>query len=817
MVAQAPVATAIAPTSLTLRKTMKDSKDRKLDESSGSISNSATQSQPSIPGMESLGSLKTSPFREDEAVKPAKPAADLDVVEGIRNRPWKLLIVDDEAEVHEATVFALSGLMVLGRKLAYLHAHGELEARDVLRNNPDIAIILLDVVMEASDSGLRLVTFIREELHMKAVRIVLRTGQPGYAPELEVIQKYDINDYKTKTELTRTRLATAITASIRSFAQILTIDAGREGMARIVAAGSDLFARQGLASFCEGVLEQACGVLKIKRSGIVCAKLNATAGQCAASELQFLAATGRFRRFQGLPLAALADEPAVDAARQAFATRASQHDQELTTLYLPAQSGPQLAVVLDTRKPLGEVGRQLIDVFCASMVVGLQNVTLFERLQDYAYMDSLCGLPNRVRFIQLVDEQISTNRLGWVVGILDVDHFAETNDALGHECGDVLLQGVAARLRDALSTEVTLARVAGDCFGIFGPSVSVDPDQLLELFTTPINVGENSIHVSASIGLVLLEQTAGSGLDAFKNSSIGLNRAKATKRGSYAYFTHVMEVDTRERVKLAHELRRTMDAHKLLLYYQPQIDLSSGRIVGAEALLRWRTADGKFISPDKFVPVAESSGLIRPIGEWVLRTACRQLHNWCNNGLQGFRMAVNVSIEQFRMPNFTDLVRSVIAEHRLDPQLLELEITESMAMDNIDVVIESLRKLKQIGVAIAVDDFGTGYSSLGHIQQLAVDRLKIDRTFVNGLNRVAPGGRERRRNLSSIPEMIIKLGHSLDLQVIAEGVETEQDAECLRALGCDEAQGYLYGKPMDAEAFDQFLCERGLLAVPVIA
>ncbi len=745
-------------------------------------------------------------------------AADLDNSEGIRNRPWQLLIVDDEPEVHEATAFALSDLKVLGRELAFLHAHDERETQDILRRNPDIAVILLDVVMEADDSGLRLVEFIREELRMEAVRIVLRTGQPGYAPELEVIQKYDINDYKTKTELTRTHLATAITASIRSFAQILTIDMGREGMVRIAAAGSNLFARRGLASFCEGVLEQACGVLKIEPSGFVCsATSNETPNPGSAGELELIAASGRFRRYQGTSLAALAGEPAVDAAWQALTARSSHNGRELTTLYLPAHAGPALAVVLDTRKPLGEVRSRLVDLFRASIAVGLENVTLFERLQALAFTDSLCDLPNRVRFVQLIDEQIANKPSGWVVGILDIDHFAETNDALGHNCGDALLRGVAARVRDALSADVTLARVAGDCFGIFGPNEKVDPDRLLDLFASPIDVGEHSIHVSASIGLVLLEQTVGNGLDAVKNASIGLNRAKATKRGSYSYFTRAMEADTKERVKLAHELRRSIDAHRLLLYYQPQIDLATGRTVGAEALMRWRAADGEFIPPDKFIPVAESSGLIRPIGEWVLRTACRHLRGWCDKGLQGFRIAVNVSIEQFRMPNFTDLVCSVLAEHRLDPQLLELEITESMAMDNIDIVMDSLRKLKQVGVAIAVDDFGTGYTSLGHLQQLAVDRLKIDRTFVNRLNRAMDGGEEGRRNLSSIPEMIIKLGHSLNLQVIAEGVETEETAKYLTALGCDEAQGYLYGKPMHEKAFDQYLHERGLLAIQRVA
>jgi len=263
-------------------------------------------------------------------------------------------------------------------------------------------------------------------------------------------------------------------------------------------------------------------------------------------------------------------------------------------------------------------------------------------------------------------------------------------------------------------------------------------------------------------------------------------------RGRASLYRREIEVETRERVRLAHALRRGIDSQELMLYYQPQIDLRSGKPVGVEALLRWRTTDGSFVPPDRFVPVAEQSGLIRPIGDWALRTACRQLKDWEKEGLTNLRVAVNVSMEQFRIDRFADRVGEVVQKFGVDPRLLELEITESMAMDEVDIVMATLEQLSRIGVGVAIDDFGTGFSSLGYLQQLAVDRLKIDRRFVNELDSQA--GR------ASIAEMIVKLGHNLGLEIIAEGVETETQAASLRELGCELAQGYLYQRPVDATA-----------------
>jgi EAL domain-containing protein (putative c-di-GMP-specific phosphodiesterase class I) len=305
--------------------------------------------------------------------------------------------------------------------------------------------------------------------------------------------------------------------------------------------------------------------------------------------------------------------------------------------------------------------------------------------------------------------------------------------------------------------------------------------------------------VSATLGLVRLAEHESSGADALKDADIALKRAKSRQRTGHFYFSRSMGVDIRERVRMMHSLRRAFGRNELFLVYQPQIDLCSRRTVGVEALLRWQTPDGNFVSPDRFIHIAEYSGLIVELGEWVLRTACRELVALRNCGHQDITMSVNVSQIQFRHPRFLDVLRSALEDTQAPPEFIELEITESMAMEEPELLIEMLLRVKQTGVAIAIDDFGTGFSSLSYLQRLQVDRLKIDRSFVSEITSSLRG--------SSIAEMVVQLGRNLGLAVIAEGVEDERQAQILQALGCPIAQGFLFARPMPASALSNWLDE----------
>ncbi|MEW9897271.1 EAL domain-containing protein [Chitinivorax sp. PXF-14] len=701
------------------------------------------------------------------------------------NRPhWLVLIVDDDKEVHQVTTFALRDAIILQRRLTFLHAYSAAEAQRLLASHQDIAVVLLDVVMEKEDAGLNLVRVIREELKLSEVRIVLRTGQPGYAPELSAIRDYDINDYKTKSELTLTRLMTTMTTAIRSYDQLRTIAAGRRGLDLIVHAAPDMFARHRLDGFADAVLQHLIKLLGSSGNGLACIQMGSEPCYVAA-------AVGTFASITGYPLCALQDAAAHSRIEHSLHTGTHQDSPGALTLYFRTRAAVSLVLDVPTATHLGGVDRQLLEVFGTNISVGLESVGLLQQLNQFAFSDTLCHLPNRARLVQLIDELRASGERGYTLALVDIDHFSEFNDALGHENGDLLLRAVSERLRQGLPPQATLARVTGDTFGILAPDAEIAPERMLGLFDRPFTVNQYSLRVRGTIGLVRLGIIDGSGLTAHKCASIALNRAKNDQRGRFCYYTEQMEQDTQRRLIMLHDLREAIEAQRLQLHYQPQVNLATGEPLGAEALLRWPTANG-FIPPDQFIPLAEYSGLIIELGTWVLRTACHEVLRWQAQGHADLRIAVNVSMVQFQNPDFVATVDTVLRETGIPPGNLELEITESVAMLGAVAMENTLRMLKALGVTVAIDDFGTGFSSLSYLQRLPIDRLKIDRAFVREL------GKGTR---TSIADMIVQLGQELGLTVIAEGVETtEQQAE-LNKLGCQEGQGYLFGKPQPGADF----------------
>lgn len=348
---------------------------------------------------------------------------------------------------------------------------------------------------------------------------------------------------------------------------------------------------------------------------------------------------------------------------------------------------------------------------------------------------------------------------------------------------------MATRLQQQLPTATLLARVAGDVFGILASTAELSPEFLNNLLRQPLCLEQLQQNLTATIGLASLALIDGSGSDALKAANIALKHGKQHRRGGISHFSRDMEFETRARVRLLQDLRSAFERERLFVVYQPQVRLSDRQLIGVEALLRWRNDDGSFVAPAQFIPLAESSGLIISLGEWVLRSACHDLHRINQHSAQPLRMAVNVSVMQFRQPNFLDVLDRALSESAIDPRLLELEITESVAMLDAGFMITLLNQIKSRGISIAVDDFGTGFSSLSYLEQLNVDRLKIDISFVRQMEQSAGSRR--------IVETIIQLGQSLQLELIAEGIELESQAQILTAMGCHEGQGYLFAQPLE--------------------
>ena len=704
------------------------------------------------------------------------------------DRPWRILIVDDDGDVHKATELAMQGLTVEGQPLVFLHASSAAQARQLLASEDDLAVVLLDVVMESEDAGLQLVRHIRDELRLNAVRIVLRTGQPGYAPEIETVQAYDINDYKTKSELTRTRLYTVLTAAVRSYRQICALEANRRGLEMIVESSTSLSRMRGLSRFAEGVVTQLCALLGILPEGLVCAQMGGEHGQ----EVRIVAAAGQYSGLIDRPLAQVKIAAVRERLERCLREQQNLYDDG-TCLYFGMGQGRAMAALVDVGRELDELDQQLLRAFCSNIAVGFENVVLYSQLLDQAYNDPLLRLPNRNRFVELLDKNLK-DPAGVTLALIDIDDFSDINDAFGHHFGDQVLQAVVHRMAEMLGLNTAMARVGADTFGVLGEHAKVCPESVQAVFAEPFMVAGERLQLSATTGLVRLGESKAIGSELLLDAQIALKRAKQQQRGSSQYFSAAMGSDARERFKLLKGLRTGFEESQLFVVYQPQVQLETGRIIGAEALLRWRTVDGRFVPPDQFIPLAEQSGLIIPIGEFVMRTACNQLNKLRSLGYDDFRMAVNVSMAQFRHPGFIDMLARSLQDCGVHGQNIELEITESMAMEDADLVLRVLADIKQLGFSVAIDDFGTGFSSLSQLRQLQVDRLKIDRAFVQEAQSSTAG--------STIAQMVVNLGRGLGLTVIAEGIETEEQRQYLIGLGCHEGQGWLFAKPMPAEELE---------------
>ncbi|WP_199271344.1 EAL domain-containing protein [Paraglaciecola sp. L1A13] len=703
---------------------------------------------------------------------------------------WNVLVVDDDEEIHSVTRLALSDLVLNNRNLTFYHAYSKAEALEIIQTlGSELAIILLDVVMDTDDAGLQVARIMRNEMNLTEPRIILRTGQPGYAPEESVIKEYDINDYKTKTELTRSKLVTTIIASLRSYQQILTINQSRIGLEKIIRASANLLEEHSINRFCEGVVTQISSLIGLDSSGVVCARAGSVLNK-DDDAVYVLGAAGEFASYINKKIEHLHDVKIVQVVNECLQQKQHIYENNYTVLYLKS-TDYDAAVYLKIGQQISDAYKQLIEVFLSSISVGYENVNLFHQLHSAAFKDWLTKLPNRVEFINQLDN-ISTDKkhANDVVALIDINHFADINDGLGQDTGNDTLLALAQRIESSFPNAAALGRIGSDVFAVVGTEREVNSATLQALFNHAFEAGDQMLPLSAAFGFYRFNGKAQTGINILKHANIALNRAKKSLKTNFEYYAPEMEEQTTWRLEMIRQLRSDFNQRKLQLWYQPQIDLVTQNIIGMEALLRWPSSDGGYVSPVVFVPLAEYSGLIIEIGAWVMQEACEKLRLLTDEGFNNLRMAVNISMPQFRDSAFIELVKSAINDNNLAPESIELEITESIVMDEPHIVVEALQELKEFGVKVALDDFGTGFSSMSYLQQLPLDRLKVDRAFVN---EISPN------KSAFIAETIVTLGAKLGLRTIAEGIEKPEQANFLLKLGCDEAQGFMYAKPMPFE------------------
>lgn len=430
-----------------------------------------------------------------------------------------------------------------------------------------------------------------------------------------------------------------------------------------------------------------------------------------------------------------------------------------------------------------------------------------QSIRHIAHHDALTGLPNRSLFRdRLTHAMAQADRYHQKLAVmfLDLDRFKAINDTLGHNVGDQLLKIAAERLRSCVRDSDTVARLGGDEFTVIVEDIVEDHDaaavaqKILDTLSQPFNLYGHEVFISVSVGVTLYPSDDENADNLLRNADSAMYRAKEFGRNNFQFYVAEMNIKARERLRLESSLRRALDRNEFMLYYQPRVSLESGRVIGAEALLRWRHPEMGLVPPSEFIPILDETGMIIPVGDWALREACRQNREWQDMGLPPIRVAVNLSVRQFIQKDLADTIVRALEAANLSAEHLEVEITEDLFLEHNQTNIITLARLKNMGIHISIDDFGTGYSSLSYLKRLPIDTLKIDQSFVRDI-----GDPDNK----AIASAIIAMAASLRLNVLAEGVETDEQLAFLRAQGCNEIQGFSFSHPLPADEFAQLLRE----------
>lgn len=702
---------------------------------------------------------------------------------------WQVLSVEDDPQYQATLHFSLRNLQVLGRPLQLLKAQSAAQAVSLIPQYPNLSVILLDVVMGQDDAGLRLVRTIREVLGNATVRIILLTGQPGMAPREDVMRRFDIDDYWCKSELTSEHLHTIITGNIRTWQQLTQLQQARQSLQLLIDASHSLYAKRDLDSFAQGVLEEISQLLDHDNHGIVCTQYQPKNQQAAST---IIAASGAYRQYLGASVEALPEPSMVEAFRLAARSQDHLFFPDYSVFYFGSEAPEPRIYMTMVRcaRPLEEAQISLLKVFCENVRTGFVNVALYNRLGELAYRDPHLGCFNGNWLLHELETMRKSDLERAQLMLLRVENVNDMNVTFGAAFCQALMQALYDKLQLALPGAL-IVRMDEASFGLLqAQSDRYDKRFFDRLLEAPLTLSGSAHSLAITLGVVVLgdvpDLAAHSGDHLVHLALSTLDMARYRQCG-YLRYQPQIEQAIAERYSLLSQLRLALNEDQLFLELQPKVQMTDGSLVGFEALVRWRHPEGKIIRPDQFIPLAEMSGLIGRLDHKVLRMtldAIKALHQ------AGIRVPVafNASGIELVRPLFFETLQQTIQESGVDPCWLELEITESQAVQEYDLITPNLNRLIQMGMQISIDDFGTGYSSLTHLAELAATTLKIDKSFVQQMG-VSEYGDE-------LVTVIIRLASRFGYKIIAEGVETQAQRDQLLALGCPLGQGYLFARPM---------------------
>jgi len=706
-------------------------------------------------------------------------------------KTWKLAIIDDEESVHQVSKLALTDSLFLGRKLEFIHAHSGAEGWQLLIDNPDTAVVLLDVVMENETAGLQLVKEIRKESALENLQIILRTGQPGYAPEEEIITEYEINDYKTKNELTREKLFTCIATALRSYSHLLALAESKKGLRDVINASASLLKERSVSDFASGVLRQINALFNLSPQGIFCVSQWPQNGPhefgSDNKNAYFVVATSsKYTKYYGKELHKVSESVASRIASKALQQQQHIIENNHSALYLSTPSHWEGVVVMEGKMSFSDVDEELLKVFCMNVALGLENAKFFTHLNRAAYIDELTGLFNRSGLIAQVKKAHSKCQHSMSLFIIDIDYFHEIIESLGYEFGNKVLEAMTSSLNRLFGETGFIARLHSDVFAVLLPDSEWQINSLVKECSKPFMVDGNSIRLGVTLGAAkaILDQKPIDIDKLLRHAEIALKVSKESTRGMGKNFEPKFEEDKRNHLDMLTDIRKGLINEEFFLVLQPKVSMGSGNVVGYEALIRWQHPEKGIVPPNAFIPIIEQSGLYFDLDLYVLKKSIELIKQYPQITKP---ISINISANSLHHSDFVDELQQVLNETKADINRLEIEITEN-ALVRSDTAIQHLRELKTMGFVLCLDDFGAGYSSLAYLLKLPLDVIKIDRSFVNYIT--------DDKNAMAVLQGMLDICKNLNKKVVIEGVETQEQVDILTALQVDIAQGFFYFKPM---------------------
>ncbi|MGX1496831.1 EAL domain-containing protein [Roseibium aggregatum] len=717
--------------------------------------------------------------------------------------PWKILIVDDDPDVHEVTKIAVGGCVFENRPFELLHALSAQEARQILLKHADIAVALVDVVMESDTAGLGLVSWIRSELGNRFTRLILRTGQPGYAPQTDVIMKFDIDGYTEKAELSRTKLITAIVTGLRGYKLVMSLETNRKKLKQLNEHFAAIVEKNALSEFAAAVLKHFTVLVGQPVDSLLCGlETLPDYGSFDKSNIRVLAATGNFEDKIDLPVEVISDDAIRNAVSGCVESQATCASPKGLALPLITRNGMTGALYLGISEELLEelVGSEVVQLFVSNVALGYEKTGLLEHIRNLAYVDRVTGLSTFSGFLETFQRH-AANGSKLLVVHCDIHRFRVIVDGIGDEKAGAVLKRTGHRLSQTFPDALTIARKEKDEFLILlkggeGNTIQDVVARVEDAFQQPITLEDNQISLRLRLGFASTDTEAQSAEQLVRFASIALNDVRQKGVTNHAVFHPLMQEAAFERLRLASLLTGSSNQTKFSLSYQPIMRARDESLASFEALMRFRTPNGTFLNTARMIEAAEASGLITEIGAWMFKTSFAEFSNLTGIS-DDVRLNVNLSPKQVQANRLYKDIEDAVTAAGLPLDRLVFEVTEGLFLSNDRVTLALLTWLRDKGARVVIDDFGTGYSSFSYLRKLPVDGIKIDRSFTMNMDQDA--------DAHAVVKSIIAVAQALDLNVTAEGVETVAQRDIMQELQCDYLQGYLYAKPLAANELTGFI------------